>query len=192
MLKHLRFVLLGLLCASISYSLWAHGDDHKDHAHAAPATVVETSHAVPTLRIESDQFELVARLYPGELGIYIDHWASNTPVLNASVEVELNGKKAVATFHADHGDYAVTDPELLKLLHAEGEHALIFSIDAEKDADLLTGTLTVSGESSVQAMQKITGKPGLWLLVGGVALVLLIGCGLSVRHWLNSRKENRK
>ena len=48
---------------------------------------------MPTLRAESEHFELVARLYEGELGIYIDYWASNVPVLNAKVEVELNGRK---------------------------------------------------------------------------------------------------
>lgn len=185
MLKHLRIFMLGLLCVSTA---WAHGDDHKDHAHAAPATVIETSTAMPTLRAESEQFELVARLYPDELGIYIDHWASNAPLLNAEVEVELNGRKAVATFHADHGDYAVADPEMLKALQLEGEHALIFTIVTDKDADLLTGTLHVE---PVAVMAALGARPGIWLIGGIFALVLLVGCGLGVRHLLNARKENQ-
>lgn len=188
MLNHLRTFML---CAGMASSAWAHGDEHKDHAHAAPSTVIETATVVPTLRIESDQFELVARLYAGELGIYIDHWSSNAPVLNASVEVELNGKKAMATFHADHGDYAVADLALLKALQAEGEHALIFTIVTDKDADLLAGTLHVHAEETMQAIHTMARKSGVWLVVGGFVLMLLIGCVLGIRHLLKARKENQ-
>lgn len=194
MLKHFRRLMFGLICAGMTSTaglVLAHGDDHKDHAHAAPSTVLETARAVPTLRAESEQFELVARLYPDELGIYIDQWASNAPLLNATVEVELNGKKAIATFHADHGDYAVADADFLKALQVEGEHALIFSIEAGKDADLLTGTLHVHAEDGLQAIQQLASKPGLWVMVGGFALILLLGCGLGIRHLLSARKENQ-
>ena len=61
--------ILFLLTLLFAAQLHAHGgDDHKDHAHAAPSTVLETASAVPTLRAESEQFELVARLYADELG----------------------------------------------------------------------------------------------------------------------------
>lgn len=165
----------------------AHGDDdHKDHAHAAPATAVETSAAVPMLHAESEQFELVARLYEKELGIYIDRWASNVPLLNAEVEVEVNGLKAIAKFHQDHGDYAVTDPEVLKALQAKGEHALMFTITAGKEADLLTGELHVQ---EVGAMDALAKKPGGRVLIGILAVLILLGCGLGVRHLLRARKE---
>ncbi|MBX9849538.1 MAG: hypothetical protein K2X64_09610, partial [Rhodocyclaceae bacterium] len=75
MLKHFRMLLLAFISASMTSPVGvvlAHGDDHKDHAHAAPSTVLETARVVPTMRAESEQFELVARLYPDELGIYID------------------------------------------------------------------------------------------------------------------------
>lgn len=164
----------------------AHGDeDHKDHAHAAPAAVIETNASVPTLTTQSETFELVARLYTDELGLYIDYWGSNAPVLNARVEVEFNGRKVPAQFHADHGDYAVTDPELLKALHAEGEHALVFTIVGGKDVDLLPGELHVHAESPIATLA--SGRTG-WLLAV-VGAVLLIGCGLAVRHLLKARKE---
>jgi hypothetical protein len=176
--------MLAMLCAA---QVQAHGgEEHKDHAHAAPSTVLETASPVPTLRTESEQFELVARLYPDELGIYIDRWASNVPLLNAEVEVELNGIKAMAKFHADHGDYAVNDPALLKALHAEGEHALMFSIVAGEEVDLLTGELHVHAAS---AMESLGGKGSSRLLIGIFAVVIVLGCGLAVYHLLRARKE---
>lgn len=178
--------LLFLLCGSLSLLAYGGGDhDHGDHAHAAPAAVLETNATVPAMTTQSETFELVARLYEDELGLYIDYWSSNAPVLNATVEVELNGRKVPAQFHADHGDYAVDDPDLLKALHAEGEHALIFSIVAGDDVDLLTGELHVHAESPVAAM---VGGRSLWLLAV-VAAVLLIGCGLTVRQVLLARKS---
>ena len=182
-MKNFLFICSLLFAAAVQ----AHGgDEHKDHAHAAPAAVLETNAAVPTLTTQSETFELVARLYEDELGLYIDYWGSNAPVLNASVEVEFNGRKAPARFHADHGDYAVDDPELLKALHAEGEHALMFSIVAGDDVDLLTGELHVHAESPVAAM---VGGRGIWL-IAVVAAVLLLGCGLAVRQVLLARKSN--
>ncbi|MDE2600551.1 MAG: hypothetical protein KGL40_13105 [Rhodocyclaceae bacterium] len=181
-MKNFLFIC-SLLLAGVAF---AHGDEeHKDHAHAAPSAVLETNSAVPALTTQSETFELVARLYENELGLYIDDWRSNAPVLNARVEVELDGRKATAQFHADHGDYAVADPEMLKALHAEGEHALVFSIVAGKDVDLLTGELHVHAESPAAAI--VDGRSG-WLLAA-VALVLLIGCGLAVRQLLKARKE---
>ena len=147
--------------------------------------MLETSAAVPTLTTQSESFEIVARLYDDELGLYIDYWNSNAPVLNAQVEVELNGRKALAEFHADHGDYAVSDPEMIKALHEEGEHALLFSIVAGNEVDLLTGELHVHAESPVAAM---VGGRSLWLLAV-VAAVLLLGCGLAVRQVLLARKS---
>ena len=179
--------ILFLMALAFAAQLHAHGgDDHKDHAHAAPSTVLETASAVPTLRAESEQFELVARLYADELGIYIDRWASNVPLLNAEVELEVNGRKAVAKFHEDHGDYAVSDPEVLKALHAAGEHSLMFTIVAGKESDLLTGELHVE---ATDAMQALTGGTGGRLLIAAFAAVILIGCGLGVYHLLRARKE---
>lgn len=191
------FFLFALLFAIQAH---AHGgDEHKDHAHAAPSTVLETASAVPTLRAESEQFELVARLYEDELGIYIDRWVSNVPLLHAEVEVEVNGRKAIAKFHEDHGDYAVNDPELLKSLHAAGVHSLVFTIIAAappqgapggslagKETDLLTGELHVREADALTAISK---KSGGWLLIGAVVAAIVIGCGLGVYHLLRARKE---
>lgn len=189
------FCLLALCC--FAAGAWAHGDephadsDHAGHAHAAPDTVLETSAAVPTLTTQSETFELVARLYPHELGLYLDDWASNAPVLHADIEVEVDGGKArgTATFHADHGDYAVTDPALLEILHAEGEHALLFTIVAGKSADLLTGELHVhADEDAAGAAGMLPSRWQRWLIYSLAGVVLLVLGALYVRRSMQVRK----
>ena len=41
-----------------------------------------------------------------------------------ALEVESGPLKAMAAYRADQGDYAVTDPALLKALAAHGEHGM--------------------------------------------------------------------
>src|SRR5690606_12547461 len=88
-------------------------------------------------------FEVVGRLQGGELSMLIDRFETNEPVLKATVEVASGNAKAQARFHADLGDYAVDDTALLKLLSQPGEHALVITVTAGEDSDLLDAVLQV-------------------------------------------------
>jgi hypothetical protein len=131
---------VALLCAGLQ--AWAGpgahgpGGEHLDGPAAATA-----ASATPRLEAHTELFELVGHLYDGELSLLIDRYANNEPLLGAQVEVEAGGLKAVAKFHADHGDYAVDDERLLALLRQPGEHALVFTIVNGQESDLLDGTL---------------------------------------------------
>jgi cobalt-zinc-cadmium efflux system membrane fusion protein len=125
---------------------------------------------VPRLEASSELFELVARLHEDELSILVDRYESNEPVLGAKVEVRLGELKALAKFHADHGDYAVDDPALLKALAAPGEHALIFMIVSGEDSDLLDATLVVADDAAHDDAHIHWLE---WILVAGGALVVL-------------------
>jgi hypothetical protein len=116
----------------------AHGPngEHLD----APATA-SAGASLPRLEAQSDAFELVAELRASELVMHVDRFETNVPVLDAKLEVESGALKAMAVFRADQGDYAVTDPALLKALAASGEHGLVFTLVAGQDSDLLDGTL---------------------------------------------------
>ena len=87
----------------------------------------------------------MGRLQGGELSILINRFATNEPVLNATVEVETGNLKAPAKFHADMGDYAIDDANMLKALAAPGDHPMVVTVLAGNDSDLLDGTLTVAG-----------------------------------------------
>ena len=133
---------LTLAAASAWASPGAHGPngEHLDAGAGAQAS----NSAAPRLEAKSEQFELVARLQGGELSILIDKFATNEPVLQASVEVKSGALKAPARFHEDLGDYAVDDPAMLQLLATPGDHALVFTVLAGQESDLLDGVLKVA------------------------------------------------
>lgn len=120
----------------------AHGPNG-EHMDSPSQQAVTGSAQAPRLDAKSELFELVAQLSGGELSLLIDRFATNEPVLNAAVEVASGTLKARASFHADGGDYAVVDPALLKLLATPGEHALVITVIAGEDSDLLDGVLRV-------------------------------------------------
>jgi hypothetical protein len=126
----------------------AHGPDGQ-HLDAPQNTGLKSS--APRMEATSELFELVATLRAGELSILIDQFATNEPVLNATVEVQLGPLKAKASFHTDHGDYAVDDPAMLKALSTSGPHALVFTIINGNDGDLLEGTIVTASDAHTNA-----------------------------------------
>lgn len=126
----------------------AHGPNG-EHLDAPGA--VRTGSALPRIEAQSDAFELVAELRGGELVIVVDRYESNEPVLGAKLAVESGALKAVAAFRGEQGDYVVSDAAMLKVLAAPGEHALVFTLVAGKDSDLLDGTLVTAGKSATTA-----------------------------------------
>jgi len=116
----------------------AHGPNGE---HLDGPTTLRATSALPRVEAHSETFELVAELRAAELVIMIDRYESNEPVLGATLEVESGALKAVAAFRAEQGDYVVTDAAVLKTLAATGEHALVFTLLAGQDSDLLDGTL---------------------------------------------------
>lgn len=104
----------------------------------------------PRVVAQSEAFELVAELQGGRLSIILDRYESNEPVLAATLEVAAGDLKATATFQSDSSDYAVTDAPLLALLSQPGEHALVFTILAGAETDLLDGVLVTGGEHAAR------------------------------------------
>jgi hypothetical protein len=150
------------------------GGEHLDAPAGASGASIGTQ---PRMEAASDLFELVAVLGGGELSILLDRFATNEPVLQARVQVEVGSIKADAAFHADHGDYAVADATMLKKLAEPGEHAIVVAVFAGAESDLLNGTLVVAGPSPNVANGHAAGDghgPALpragWLAGGAVLL----------------------
>lgn len=146
--------LAWLSLAAPTHLAWAHGPDG-DHDHtAAPAkpsvapSVTAPAPPPPPAATEarSEAFELVASLDGGELSVLIDRFDTNEPVLGAAVQVSLRGIQADATFHADHGDYAVTDDRLLALLLQPGPHELVFTVKQGEVSESVKTALMGSDE----------------------------------------------
>jgi hypothetical protein len=139
------FVLLCGASAAMA-SPGAHGPngEHLD----GPAQTTAGSSSAPRMEAKSETFELVGYLRDDEFSMLVNRFETNEPVLNAKVEVETGALKAPAKFHADMGDYAVDDAAFLKALKAPGTHAIVVTIIAGAESDLLDGTLKSEGANA--------------------------------------------
>ena len=77
--------------------------------------------------------------------------------------------KAKAKFHADLGDYAVDDPKFLTAISKPGTHALLFTLVAGEESDLLEGTLTVAEAADDHGHGHGASR---WVVAGGAAAAL--------------------
>lgn len=145
-------ISFGVVIAAVCSLAWAapgaHGPNGEHLDEKSPSAA---GAALPRIEAKSELFELVAQLKRGELSILIDRFETNEPVLNAKLDVESGAFKASAAYRADAGDYVVTDAALLKALATPGEHAVVFTLVAGTDADLLEGTLLTSATAMATA-----------------------------------------
>lgn len=138
-------VFMVLAASTASAGPGAHGPNGEHLDEHAP--VAARGAAAPRFEARSDAFELVGRLTGGELSLLIDRFETNEPVLGAKIEVEVAGLRAGAAFHADHGDYSVTDPKLLDVLAQPGQHPIVITVVAAAgETDLLDATLETVGQ----------------------------------------------
>ncbi len=179
-----RFVwLAALVCGFAFAGPGAHGPngEHLD----APAGALSGGAAVPRVEARSEAFEIVARIEGGTLSIFVDRYVTNEPVVGAQLEVESGSFKEKATFRADQGDYAVSDPAMLAALSAPGSHPVLFTVAAGNDADLLEGTMhgvgaVAKGEHPGIAQPRV---------VAGMALGIAPIAGFAL--WLARRRSRR-
>jgi hypothetical protein len=137
-----------LLVAQVHAGPGAHGPDG-EHLDAPAAAAAGSGGAF--LEARSELFELVAKLEVGRLLVMIDRYNTNDPVLNAQVEVESGSAKAKARFQPEQGGYVVDDAVFLKTIAAPGQHALVFTVVAGQESDLLDGRLFAAGASARHA-----------------------------------------
>ncbi|MEH0168181.1 hypothetical protein [Roseateles microcysteis] len=131
---------------------------------------------VPRLEAHSEQFELVARLQPQSFVIYLSRYETNEAVLGARLDVELGAVKAAAVYQAEAGTYEVSDKKMLAELDKPGTHALVFTVSAGTDSDLLDGALAVAPHSEEIHEPPATShalRNGLYVAGGGGALLIL-------------------
>lgn len=133
------YAVLACIAVSASAGPGAHGPNG-EHLDANNAGSVQ-GNSSPRVEAKSESFELVGRVEDGALSILIDKFDTNEPVLGANVEVEAGALKAKAQFRQSQGDYVVTDSAMLKQLAEPKKHALIFTISAGTESDLLEGAL---------------------------------------------------
>jgi hypothetical protein len=191
-MKLLNILFFCFVTSSVAFaSPGAHGPngEHLD----APGGHVHND-AGPRIETFTEAFELVGHLQGDELSVLIDRYETNEPVLNGNLEVEFNGLKAPARFHADHGDYAIDDARFLQALSKPGKHSLVFMLTAGDESDLLEGTMEVKGQDADHGhshedshAQSFTLKA--WAIGGALLSILLVAIVITMlRRKPNSGK----
>lgn len=173
----------------------AHGPNG-EHLDAPGGTAQSAAGA--RIETSTEAFELVGQLQGGELSLLIDRYETNEPVLGGQLEVEFDGMKAPAKFHAEHGDYSVDDAKFLEALAKPGQHALLFTLTAGNESDLLEGTLEVkaAGEARGHTHGDHDHKSFLglslktWVLAGVLAALVL--SGTAIRRIRRQSMKGRK
>lgn len=159
---------LGLAIAGV-LPAWAH--EGHDHGATAPLPALPLA---PRFAVASDIFEVVGVVDASGLTVYVDRFADNTPVAGARVEIDSKTVKGIAR-EISPATYRLAGPL------APGAHALMLTIEAGADADLLSASLLMpaaNAQAAAVAPPAPRGSPVLWQggLAGlGVAGVAMLG-----------------
>jgi hypothetical protein len=117
--------------------------------------------------------------------VYVDHFATNEPLLNATVEVRRGNVRAAGTFDPDKKEYEIADPAFLAALSVAGKHKLDFTIN---------GTDTLSGNMSIMPDDKESGL--FWLVILSVGIIILLcvdrAAGRRLAQEVPSSREDRQ
>ena len=169
-----RFCVAALFClgfaALFQRSLFQPAFAGPGHDHGPAADAVAGT-ASPRVSAQSDLFELVGIVEGGELKIYLDRFATNEPVTDAKIEVDIAGKKSIAVAQSD-GSYSVKSDVFAK----PAELALSFTVLQGKEADLLAGDLVIAAPADDHAHSDAAKPWRRWAAyAGGAVLALFVG-----------------
>ena len=179
-----RLMLAFGLCLLPAVTLLASPGAHGPNGEHLDGPTVMANAAELRFETHSELFEIVGRLQPAALVFYVSRYESNQPVLEAKLEVELGSLKAIATYLAADGTYQVSDKALLDELSKAGRHAMVLTLLAGSESDLLDATLTIASAAKVPADSAWRFGPGVAAL-----LVVLLGAALFLGRRRTSRRQ---
>jgi len=170
----MKFFWLVLFCLPLQ--LWAHGDeDHSADGHDKAVKNVATMPSNHRAYASSDLFELVLVALPADateqpLSIYLDHYADNSPVADAIIELDIPGFSGKATMLRP-GFYQLKLPALQAT-----RHPVTLTIEAGDALDLLSTELDLTPVSYELPHQHswTEYRSQLWFAAGLLLLALLI------------------
>lgn len=175
----LKKIVISILFGGLALAMpsWA-GEGH-DHGEAAPTAAGAAS---PRVNSSSDLFELVGVVERGEMVIYLDRFATNTPVTDAKIEVDVGTAKGLAeaqpdgTYHFNHA-----------ALGQAGTVPVSFTVTAGADTDLLAGDLAI-GEAPHDDAANAVARP--WWQWAGLAVAAALVLG-ALAAWAKRRRRQK-
>jgi hypothetical protein len=155
---------------------------HEGHDDAAPGIPAVLDGRAPRVEASSELFEIVAVIDSGVMTLYLDRYATNAPIADATIDVEIGAVKGVAQPNTD-GTYTFKDP----LLARPAQVPVTFAIAAGSEGDLLTAEVVIADPnvSNAHASPAYPWKSWLWI-VGGLIPISMIASGV----WLRRHHRN--
>jgi len=137
-----RFILALLLLSLvfITKAIASPGAHGPNGEHLDTRTKVAAS-TNPKFESFTETFELTGELLEKQLIIHLHDFKTNTPIADASIDLELGEMAASAEFSAQLQAYIVTDQTLLAQLKQAGLHEIVMTILTEENGDLLVANL---------------------------------------------------
>lgn len=170
-------VLAAVLAAAMAGVTPAQAGEGHDHGEAPTNTGAA---ALPRFAAASELFELVGVLNGKQLTLYLDHAASNAPVKDGKLELEIGGVKLQPSSHGV-GEFELTLDEAPKV----GVTTITATVVSADETDLLVGELDIhedihADEGHVHSWQ----ERALWGGGGIAALLMFVASGLLARRLL--------
>ena len=167
-----------LLLATASLSSWA-GEGH-DHGEAPAAA---GGPAKPRFTATSETFELVGVVNGKVITLYLDHVTDNSPVKDATLELELGGTKVPVQPHGE-GEFEATLAAELQ----PAEISVTATVVAGAVTDLLAGDLDIHADTHADAAHGAGWKTYSALAIGGLIALALVAFALRRQ---GARRNNR-
>lgn len=186
-LARLLIALIGFGATAVAApSLQANGG----HDHAA-ATVATVANVAPRVEAASETFELVGIVRGDAMIVFLDRFADNAPVIQATIDVTADGSTVRAEPLPD-GSFLLRPP----WLERTGQIDLVFAIGAGEGSDLLIGKLELPGDdveseaAEASTMAGFARSPLAWTMGAVLLLVgVAIGRSLAPRATSNRRQS---
>jgi cobalt-zinc-cadmium efflux system membrane fusion protein len=156
----------------------AHEGGHEDDDATRSAL---SSSTYPRVTAQSELYELVGIVRGERLSIYLDHFATNEPVVDAKVKVAIGDTEPVDAERTENGVYTISLPRLART----GSVEVVFNVTAASGDDLLVGGLTLRRDTEPSAADSSTRSLSLWIgsvpwPIGHPIILILIAFGLGV------------
>ena len=152
------------------------------HDDTAPHSTGTVGMNISRVEAQSDLFEIVGVVENGGMTLFLDRFATNDPVADAKIDIEVGPVKGSAQANQD-GTYTFKHAALTQ----PGQFPVTFTIAAGSDSDLLAGELVIGDPVAAKAGASDNPLRKRWWWVAGA---LLLGAGMAFAWW--SRRNRVK
>ena len=166
----LKKLAAGLALAWFAVHALAGGYSSDGHTHAQepPVVLAPQVSAASRLISQTEQFELVGTLKGNILTLYLDQFATNTPIEKAQIELESGSWKASAT-EVSPAVYTVPAQALAQ----PGKYPMTITLQAGDAFDLMDEVDAASEATPSSAHTHFWGEWAVWAGAGALALAAL-------------------